>query len=393
MNSLINDVYCWSEVLDAEVYDWQGIHLPYAPLACPQSESFLHPTTERVKTGFGALERAINSLEQTLSRIYALLNKNSSEGIIKEWDDFEMNKPFIVDGKTYYHPISGERVPVRPLHPYEAFETDELPLLDEEKLNKYKDMKVMAQGNKALAFFFYKNMGLSVTTKRIICRIFRAYLKEMRTVSHENIFIYVKRLDSRWNRSYHYLSKIIMCICRVVTFSYKFKTNFPKIKLNTKRKPKVEVSLVTPNQILLTHKILLKMKNREYALLLRMMYAFALMPYELRMLRFEDVHELDNGRKLLKFYHPRFKRCFELNLSEGLYREIKDFEEETRERKSGLKTEVRTICKSRRTTGSFIFSYSIRTIQRLFKNGFNGNVPGFSFWTGDIRTASKLTQN
>ena len=145
------------------------------------------------------------------------------------------------------------------------------PLLDEEKLNKYKDMKVMARGNKALAFFFYKNMGLSVTTKLIICRIFRAYLKEMRTVSHENIFIYVKRLDSGWNRSYHYLSKIIMCIRRVVTFSYKFKTNFPKIKLNTKRKPKVEVSLVTPNQILLTHKMLLKMKNREYALLLRMM--------------------------------------------------------------------------------------------------------------------------
>ena len=120
---------------------------------------------------------------------------------------------------------------VRSKHPFEAFEVDKLPLLDEDKLMKFKDMKVLARGNRALAFFFYKNLRLSVTTKQIIGRIFRAYLKEMNSASNNNIFIYVKKLDSGWNRSFNYLKKVVMWLRRIVTFSYKFDTVFLKLYL------------------------------------------------------------------------------------------------------------------------------------------------------------------
>ena len=42
--------------------------------------------------------------------------------------------------------------------------------------------------------------------------------------------------------------------------------------------------------------MLLRNKNYKYALLLRLMFTFALMPYELRMLRFDDVCEVGDGK-------------------------------------------------------------------------------------------------
>ena len=161
---------------------------------------------------------------------------------------------------------------------------------------KYKDMKVLARGNRALAFFFYKNLRLSATTKQIIGRIFRAYLKEMKSVSNNNISIYVKKLDSGWNRSFNFLKKVVMWLRKIVTFSYKFRDCFPEIILNARKKPKIDVSPVTSNQIWRAHRMLLTKKIYKYALLLRLMFTFALMPYELRMLRFDDVCEVGDGK-------------------------------------------------------------------------------------------------
>ena len=149
---------------------------------------------------------------------------------------------------------------VRLKYLFEAFEVDELPLFGEEKLMKYKDMKVLARGNRVLAFFFYKNLRLSATTKQIIGRIFRAYLKEMKSVFNNNISIYVKKLDSGWNRSFNYLKKVVMWIRRIVTFSYKFRDIFPEIILNARRKPKIYVSPVTLNQIRRAYRMLLTEK-------------------------------------------------------------------------------------------------------------------------------------
>jgi hypothetical protein len=163
---------------------------------CPLDVSRHDLTTERIEAGFGTLENAVSSLERTLNRVCSFLNKKFVEGTIKDSEDFEPSEPFTVDGKTYYIPIPGERTPARPKHPYEAFEADMLPLLDEEKLSRYKDMKVLARGNGALAFYFYRNMRLATATKLNIGRIYRAYLREMKSVSYENIYIYLKRMDS-----------------------------------------------------------------------------------------------------------------------------------------------------------------------------------------------------
>ena len=149
--------------------------------------------------------------------------------------------------------------------------------------------------NLALAFFFYKSSKLSISTKYDIGSIFGAYLKEMKSISYENILVYMKRLDSGWNRTFHYLRKVIFCLRRLVNFSYKFKGSFPEIKLNAK-KLKVEVSPITPAQVWRAHRVLLAKKNSENALILLLMFTFVLMSYELRMLKFEDVYELDNGK-------------------------------------------------------------------------------------------------
>ena len=140
---------------------------------------------------------------------------------------------------------------------------------------KYKDMKVLARGDQALAFFFYKNLRLSATSKQIIGIIFRAYLKEMKSVSNNNISIYVKKLDSGWNRFFNYLKNVVMWLRRIITFSYKFRDSFPEIILNVRKKPKINVIPVTSNQIFRAHQMLLTTKNYKYVLLLRLMFTFA----------------------------------------------------------------------------------------------------------------------
>ena len=35
-------------------------------------------------------------------------------------ENFCINKPFVIDGKTYYHPVPGERSLLRPKHPFEV---------------------------------------------------------------------------------------------------------------------------------------------------------------------------------------------------------------------------------------------------------------------------------
>ena len=296
MDLTVNDDYRWNRVLDAEFSNGSSSPLWDASRTCQLGKILLDPIVERIKACFGKFENAIGSLEQTLNQVWSVLNRNSNEGITKNQEDISLDKPFIVDDKIYYHPIPGERMAVRSKHPFEAFEVDELPLLDEDKLMKFKDMKVLARGNRALAFFFYKNLKLSATTKQIIGRIFRAYLKEMKSVSNNNISIYVKKLDSGWNRSFNYLKKVVMWLRRIVTFSYKFRDSFPEIILNARKKPKIDVSPVTSNQIWRAHRMLLRNKNYKYALLLRLMFTFALMPYELRMLRFDDVCEVGDGK-------------------------------------------------------------------------------------------------
>jgi hypothetical protein len=92
------------------------------------------------------------------------------------------------------------------------------------------------------------------------------------------------------------MNKVKCCLHRLVTFSFKFKGSFPNVKFDPKKKAKVDSCVVTPNRIWRAHRMLLAGKDLKWALLLRLMFTFTLMPYELRMLRFEDVSVLDNGK-------------------------------------------------------------------------------------------------
>ena len=83
------------------------------------------------------------------------------------------------------------------------------------------------------------------------------------------------------------------------------------------------------------------------------------------------------GNKIIRYDHPRRKRVFELNLKEGLYKEIKNYEAKLQMCKSSLKPEIRNTFKNSRSTGKFIFNYANSTILQLFKSGFNGTVPNF----------------
>ena len=280
----------------AEIVDHSDNHLWSRSRGCSWDDNFGEVIPERTQISTRSLENALNSLRQTLNEVCIVLNRSLRNGTREHQEGNDINKPFIVDGKTYYHPIPGERTPLRPRHPFEIFETDELPLLSGRRLSEYKDMKVLARGDRALAYFFHKHTKLSTSTKLQIGRIFRAYLKEMKSVSYENILIYMRRLDLGWNRSFNYLDKVLFSLRKLVTFSYNFHGSFPEIKLTTKKKVKGNVSSITPNQIWKAHRLLLTKKDFENALLLRLMFTFALMPYEVRMLKFEDVRELENGK-------------------------------------------------------------------------------------------------
>ena len=150
-------------------------------------------------------------------------------------------------------------------------------------------MKIFARGDRALAYFFYKHKGLSNSTKNDIGWIYRSYLKEMKRVYYENICIYMRRVDSGWSHTFHYLNKIRFCLQKLVTFRYRFNSKFPEIRFNTKTRPRVDVNNITEIQIWRAHRLLFEKRDLENALLLRLMFTYALIPFELRMLRFEDL--------------------------------------------------------------------------------------------------------
>ena len=270
------------------------------------------------------------------------LNRSLAEG------SFYQGEPFAVDGKAYYQTMPAERSLLRVKHPFEAFEADELPLLSEKRLSEYNDAKVFARGNRALAYFIFEHKRLSKSTKADIGRIFRSYLKEMKRVSYENIYIYVKRLDNERNHTFHYLSKVAFCLRRLVTFSYKFSGNFLEIKFSTGARPNPNTNRITAGQIWRAHRILVGMKDFGNALILRIMFTFALMPYELRMLRFEDVRRLSNGDKVIRFYHPRRAKMVTLSLSEQLYKEIQTYKMSIKGKKRSRLPKMRTTFRDKR---------------------------------------------
>ena len=343
-------------------------------------------TQRRFEIDTKPLQDAIDSLKKTLNEVCLALNRSLTE------ENFCINKPFVIDGKTYYHPVPGERALLRPKHPFEVFEADELPLLNEKKFNECKDMKIFARRDRALAYFFYKHKGLSNSTKNDIGRIYRSYLKETKRVSYENICIYMRRLDSGWSHAFHYLNKIRFCLRKLVTFSYRFNGKFPEIRFNTKTRPRVDVNHITESQIWRAHRLLLKKGDLENALLLRLMFTYALMPFELRTLRFEDIHTLKNGSNVIRFYHPRSSKLVTLKLPEELFKEIQNYEQKVKNSKAGYEIKMRTTFKNKRTKGHFLFYFEKKTIFRRFRSGFNNKVPNFSYSTTEIRAAAKFNQ-
>lgn len=342
--------------------------------------------THRLELDVRPLENAINSLKETLNGLCSVLNRS----LIKE--SSSQSELFVVDRRAYYHAVPGERSLLRAKHPFETFETDKLPLLSKKRLDEYNDAKVFARGNRALAYFLFKNKGLSKSTKADIGRIFRWYLKEMKRVSYEDIYIYMDRFDAGKNRTFNYLSKVAFCRRRLVTFSYRFDGGFPEIKFSTAAKARPNSNRIKTSQVWRAHKLLVEMKDYENALILRIMFTFALMPYELRMLRFEDVHRLRTDNKVIRFYHPRRSKVVTLSLPEQLFKEIQSYKVIIKGKKRNCISKIRTTFKNRRTKEHFIFDVTKKTILRRFRTGFNNRIPNFSYTTTEIRAAAKLNQ-
>ena len=115
------------------------------------------------------------------------------------------------------------------------------------------------------------------------------------------------------------------------------------------------------------------------------MYELSLRTGEVRLLRFEDVS--DSDQPTMKVYKSKTCKVKQVQISQSLYKEIKDYEECLIKKGVNDKT-LRQTTKNEQVLGHFMFADSKSTILKKFKRSFGGTLENFNIRPKDLREIS-----
>ena len=271
------------------------------------------------------------------------------------------------------------------------FGRDTLPRLDEADARKYELAYICAKRNRALAYYFYiQGSKLTVKTRQQIEGAFRKFLGHMKTVTIEHITMYIELLQRDSNYSPLYINRMLKNIKYVVEFCYKFDEDFPKLPpVSESATP--DVVIITEHDILKAHRALMRLEDYESALMLQMMYVLHVMPFELRLIRFDDVTTTRDGKHMIKLRVSRNSKIKNVMLSANIYNKIIDYKNYIKDDKKKYYVGQRSLGDRRTLRGYFIFNVRTETITERLKSGFNSKLPWFSCSSQDVVKALNIT--
>ena len=292
----------------------------------------------------------------------------------------------IPQSEVVIHQIENDET-MREKYPYEVFIEDKLPHLNPKLQVEYSNALNIAGNIEPLAFFLYKNPALNLKTKKSFASTWKEYYLEYRYFSLQMLKSLFIEKDYKQLESKETLIKKWKQWKRICTISFGVsKESFPVIEFASEKKTHKKVDYDSINEIIANAwKILTSKGNISDALLIHIMYALGLKTGEVRYLRFEDVHNKD--RAIIQVYNPQKNKEKEVIISQELYDEIKQYENELINEKKYFKS-IRSTADEVSISGHFMFGDWKESISRKFKSKFKGVLSEFNLRLKDIRRAS-----
>ena len=255
---------------------------------------------------------------------------------------------------------------IRNPYPFEKFIEKQLPTLEPQSKKLYEDMKKLAHGNLALAYYLYENKHLSNKTKRSFIHTFNEFMNKQKSFDIMKLRSFYSEKDVTEELNKNTLKKKWKQWKSLANVWFDIKSAaFPTIKFSSNKRGNEEDHPAVPKEeIEQMWQDLNANGNIQTALLIQIMYSFALRPGEVRYLRFEDVNIVNNNYSF-KIYRSKTDRFQSFSISKELYDDVKSYMKNLIETNK-YSEEIRMNDKGRKIKGHFLFNKGISSVTKKF---------------------------
>ena len=222
---------------------------------------------------------------------------------------------------------------------------------------EYSRVLQISRNIEPLAYFLFRNLSFTLKTMKSFVSTYQEYYNEYRGFDLEMLkSLYIEK-DFKQSEDKEILKKKWNQWRRICYISFGVpKDKFPKITFTSKIKDQKKVSFgITKEYIQDAWKTLSASGKIGDALLIYLMYALGLRTGKIRLLKFDDVNNQE--QPTIKVYKAHKGKVKQIEISQALYDEIKNYENELIMKEKYDKT-IRKTTESEEVAGHFMYTDS-----------------------------------
>lgn len=307
-------------------------------------------------------------------------------------DENYYNQPISPPSEVVEHSIDNYEIR-REFYPYEKFKVEELPILGNASKKIYNDMLRLANGIEPLAYYFYENKQLTVSSMKAFIPVYKEYMSTVDHFDIKTLKSYFVEQDATNSQTKATLKRKWKQWFRLCKLSYGIKKDdFPSITFSNKKKGREQYhGALSKETIEYACRKLYDRGLNSDALMLHLMFACSLRPGEVKFLTFENV-KAENKNWSIQIYRSKRDSFQTIAIPQSLYNEIIDHKHSL-EAVDKYKEETRCTTRDDNITGHFLFDVNRSNLERKFTSGFGGVIDDVKIRPKDLRISSISHKN